>query len=109
MSTAKVATNVECQCSMPVLNVTVAWKCWMPNMGQQMGCMCLDRLHMAAQGVPMAAHGVHMAAQRLLLGALGLHMAVQRLHMAAHGVHMAAQRLHLAAHGAAFGCRVVAF
>ena len=38
------------------------------NMGQQMGCIWLDRLHRAAQGVSMAAHGVHMAAQRLLLG-----------------------------------------
>ena len=29
-------------------------------------------LHMAAQGVPMAAHGPHMAAQRQLLSALGV-------------------------------------
>ena len=41
------------------------------NLGQQMGCIWLDRLHMAAHGVPVAAHGVHMVAQRLLLGVLG--------------------------------------
>ena len=36
------------------------------NMGEQMSCMWLDMLHVAAQGAPMAAHGVQMAAQRLL-------------------------------------------
>ena len=60
-------------------------------MGQQMGCMCLDRLHMAAQGVPVAAHGIHMAAQRLHMAAHGAALAAQRLHLAAEGLHFAAQ------------------
>ena len=59
------------------------------NMGQQMGCMWLDRLH-------MAAHGVHMAAQRLLLGALGAAYGCSETPYA-HDVYMAAQRLRLGA------------
>ena len=41
------------------------------NRREQKGCMRLDRLNVAAQGVSMVAHGVHVAAQKLLLCVLG--------------------------------------
>ena len=73
------------------------------NLWQQMCCIWLDRLHMAAQGVPMTAHGSLWLLKGSLGVPLGMHMAVQRVQMAAHGVHMATQRLHLGALGAAYG------
>ena len=99
------------------------------NMGQQMGCIWLDRLH-------MAAHVVHMAAQRLLLGALGPAYGCSEAPYgcpwgpygrseaalgcpwgcpwllrgslwASMRLHMAAQRLHLAAEGLHFAAQAV--
>ena len=60
-------------------------------------------LHMAAQGVPMVAHGPHVAAQRLLLGALGAAFGCSEAPNGCPWVHLAAQELLLGAIGAPCG------
>ena len=75
----------------------------MLNVNVECQCGATDWLHMAAQGVPMAAVDPIWLLRGCFWVPLGLHIGAQRLHMAAHGVHMAAERLLWGALGGAYG------